>query len=89
MFCSVFIYVSGFLSLFSGAATTNCDVSLKSLSRNAYLQILIDLLNTSMFHEVSVIRFSMDLASCFNIFGGWLEYLLICNILLLGLRYGL
>ena len=42
-----------------------------------------------MFDEVSDIRFSMDLGSCFNIFGGWLECLLIYSGLLLGLRYGL
>ena len=40
-----------------------------------------------MFDEVSDIRFSMGLGSCFNIFGGWLECLSIYSGLLLGLRY--
>ena len=42
-----------------------------------------------MFDEILDIRFSMDLGSCFNIFGMWLECLLVYSGLLLGLRYGL
>ena len=42
-----------------------------------------------MFDEVSDICFSLDLGSYFNIFGGWLECLLIYSGLLLGLWYGL
>ena len=41
-----------------------------------------------MFDEVSDIHLSMYLGSCFNIFGGWLECLLIYSGLLLGLWYG-
>ena len=41
-----------------------------------------------MFDEVSDIRLSMDLGSCFKVFGEWLECLLIYKGLLLSLRYG-
>ena len=40
-----------------------------------------------MFDEFSDICFSVDLRSCFDIFGGWQEYLLIYIGLLLGLQY--
>ena len=78
-----------FSSLFFGAGITNFNISLKLLSCNASLQILIDLLNTSVFDEVSDKPFSIDFGSCFNIFSGWLECLLIYSGLLPGLRYGL
>ena len=68
-----FLLCFWFSSLFFGACITNCNVSLKLLSCNASLQILIDSLNTSIFYEVSDTRFSMNLRSCSNIFGGWLE----------------
>ena len=36
-----------------------------------------------MFDEVPDIRFSIDFGSCFNIFGGWLECLLMYSGLLI------
>ena len=39
-----------------------------------------------MFDKVSDMRFLMDLESCFNIFGGWLECIVIYSGFLLGLQ---
>ena len=64
-----------FSLLYFGAGITNYNVSLKLLSCNASLEILIHLLNTSMFDEFSEYVFQWILGvALIYLVGGWNVY---------------